>query len=186
MTFEYSYQECLACGNCTEIVDTERKLEFKCTARYVKQVYKSEGHKFDCSKYKPKQEPKMTEKTFDKETPGALIGKFVEVKHLGKAKVIGDKRIATNKYVGHIYVYMLTQDYFDNFKPEDISEWTEPETLEERAVYLYTTSAKQTCIADILLTKKDAEDRCKGYGHILHKWPIGDVYKFNKAGELVE
>ena len=179
--FEYSYQECLACGNCPELKDNGTSVDFVCKIREEIWIPKTKLHR-GCTDFKPKQEPTMTEYKFDKETPGALIGKALKYDDL-KCTCYGDMRLVKeseyilicyqNNLIGAVNVML-------------ISEWIEPETLEERAVYLYTTSAKQTCIADILLTKKDAEDRCKGYGHILHKWPISDVYKFNKQGELVE
>lgn len=199
--FEYSYQECLACGNCRHSYSTEETLFVKCNAakEELSQDKKSEYH-VACRDYKPRQEPKMTEnpnhtslpgRDFEylKSVPGALIGKFVKHKN-EKYKVFGDLRLVHKIQDDEWHPIRICKE--DNIKTvnslnvNEVVEWIEPEALEERAVYLYTTASNQTCIADILLTKKDAEERCNGYNHILHKWPVGQVYKFNKAGELVE
>ena len=194
--FEYSYQECLGCENCKEIVNnTPNRLKSHCTRFLDLNLNKRVKYTIPCGQYKPKQENKMTENKmetteWDTLTPGKLIGKEVSLDGC-KCVVIGDKRLLPQIKDEACFIVakpLNPTSWSVKYcvKPDEISPWIEPEVLEERAQFLvYNTNTGLSFVPENAYTEKEARRRYFDKINCV-KWPVGQIYKFNMNGELVE
>lgn len=172
----------MACGNCTVKEDKEFELHLDCAALPTKQVGKKVSYN-TCRYFKPEQQEIKMENTAWDLSPGKLVGQYVKYRS-EKWLVWGDLRLVKKPECYPLKLYNENTCKYDITCIETISPWLEPEVLEERAQFLYGNTAG-ACMSVEVFTKERAEAWCKKMDLKLLKFPVGSMYKFNKAGELV-